>query len=181
MSVIPGRTALSHGDITNYTLYGLGNLTFSDLWADMTVPQIFINLWIWPLFFWITFVIGIIGNWMVVYFVVRTKQMRTVTNFLLLNLAVADIMYLITAIPSTTYWTNYWPCGQLCVSTLSKVIAASSFATLSAAEIPVYQHHRHPSNSYPRSERYLKSCKSLYIISRQLRNYKCYFCRFHLN
>ena len=112
MSIIADRTALRYEDFDNYTLLALANQTFSDLLADFKMPQIFINLWIWPLFFWITFIIGVIGNWMVVYVVVRTEKMRTVTNYFLINLAIADIMYLLTAIPSTTYWTNYWPCGE---------------------------------------------------------------------
>ena len=112
MSVTAGSNALNYDDLDNFTLLALANHSFSDLWADYKMPQIFINLWIWPLFFWITFIIGIIGNWMVVYVVVRAKKMHNVTNYFLINLAIADIMYLVTAIPSTTYWTNYWPCGQ---------------------------------------------------------------------
>ena len=112
MSVSRGKTVLNYNELNNTSLYGLGNMTFSDFWADIKTPPIFINLWIWPFFFWITFLVGVVGNWMVIYVVVRTKQMRTVTNFFLLNLAIADILYLLTAIPSITYWTNYWPCGE---------------------------------------------------------------------
>ena len=103
---------IDYGDISNYTFLKLNNLTFSDLLETYKGSQVFLHLWIWPCFFWITFVIGIGGNWMVIYVVLRAKQMRTVTNLYLLNLAVADILYLLTAIPSTTYWTDYWPCGQ---------------------------------------------------------------------
>ena len=132
MSVSSGRTALNYNDMNNTTFFGLGNMTFSDLWADLKVPKIFINFWIWPLFFWITFIIGIVGNWMVIYVVVRTKQMRTVTNLFLLNLAIADIMYLITAIPSTTYWTNYWPCGQFMCEYTFKISFADPACTSSS-------------------------------------------------
>ena len=102
---------LNYGHI-NYSLFGLENLTFSELVKKMEGRKIFIQFWMWPFFFWMTFSIGIIGNGMVGYIVIRKKQMWTRTNFYLLNLAVADILYLITTIPSTTYWTNYWPCGQ---------------------------------------------------------------------
>ena len=103
---------LNNGDIYNYTLFRQGNLTFSELLKKKEGRKIFIQFWIWPLFFWMTFSVGILGNGMVGYIVIRKKQMWTRTNFYLLNLAVADILYLITAIPSTNYWTNYWPCGQ---------------------------------------------------------------------
>ena len=56
--------------------------------------------------------IGIGGNWMVVYVTLRNKEMRTVTNLLLLNLAVVDILYLLTGIPKASYWTDYWPSGN---------------------------------------------------------------------
>ena len=102
----------SNDDFSNYTLFELHNFTFSDLIHALKEHHILLHLWIWPLFFWITFVIGIGGNWMVVYVILKKKQMRTVTNIFLLNLAIADILYLITAIPSITYWTDYWPCGE---------------------------------------------------------------------
>ena len=103
---------LISGDFYNYTIFRLGNVTFSELLNLREGRKILIHFWIWPLIFWTTFSIGILGNGMVVYVVSRKKQLWTKTNFYLLNLAIADIMYLLTAIPSTTYWTNYWPCGQ---------------------------------------------------------------------
>ena len=104
---------LISGDIYNYTIFRLGNVTFSELLKLREGRKILIHFWIWPLVFWMTFSIGILGNGMVAYIIIRKKQLWTKTNIYLLNLAIADIMYLLVAIPSTNYWSDYWPCGQI--------------------------------------------------------------------
>ena len=99
---------INYGDLSNFTLFELKNMTFTDIPGSMRL----LHLWIWPIFFWVTFVVGICGNWMVIYVIVKKQEMRTATNLFLFNLAIADILYLVTAIPNTTYWTDYWPCGE---------------------------------------------------------------------
>ena len=96
----------------NDTLLALKNITFSEFIRKMEGPKIVMQFWMWPYFFWTAFAMGILGNMMVAYIIIRKKEMWTRTNFYLLNLSIADTMYLLTAIPSSTYWTNYWPCGQ---------------------------------------------------------------------
>ena len=104
---------LSFDDMTNYTLFRLSNLSLSDLTFDPQDTQILARHRIWPFFFWITFVVGLCGNSLVVYVICRMKQLRTVTNMYLLNLAIVDILYLIDTIPNTSYgWTDYWPFGE---------------------------------------------------------------------
>jgi len=49
----------------------------------------------------IVFVLGIIGNSCVVAVVVRSPRMRTVTNYFIVNLALADILVLIFCLPAT--------------------------------------------------------------------------------
>jgi len=46
-----------------------------------------------PILYGIVTVLGIIGNSLVIYVIVSKERMRTTTNFLLLNLAVADLSF----------------------------------------------------------------------------------------
>ena len=49
----------------------------------------------------VIFLLGVAGNSLVVYVVVRSRAMRTVTNVFIANLAVADIMMCLLAVPFT--------------------------------------------------------------------------------
>lgn len=49
----------------------------------------------------IVFIMGIIGNSCVVAVVVRSPRMRTVTNYFIVNLALADILVLLFCLPAT--------------------------------------------------------------------------------
>ena len=52
------------------------------------------------LLYLIIFFVGIIGNVCVIYVLVKEKRLRNFTNYLLANLSVADLMVLITCVPS---------------------------------------------------------------------------------
>jgi hypothetical protein len=60
------------------------------------------------------FVVGLMGNTLVIYVVLRYTKMQTVTNLYILNLAVADECFLI-GIPfiMTTMGLGYWPFGNV--------------------------------------------------------------------
>jgi hypothetical protein len=69
-----------------------------------------------PIFFSIVVVIGFFGNLLVVLVVTFNKQMRNTTNLLILNLAVADILFIVFCVPFTA--TGYalphnWPFGDV--------------------------------------------------------------------
>ena len=49
----------------------------------------------------LVFILGIIGNSFVVAVVLRSPRMRTVTNYFIVNLALADILVLIFCLPAT--------------------------------------------------------------------------------
>lgn len=49
----------------------------------------------------IVFVVGLIGNSFVIAVVLRSPRMRTVTNFFIVNLAVADILVIVFCLPAT--------------------------------------------------------------------------------
>lgn len=58
----------------------------------------------------IVFVIGLIGNSLVCIAVYRNHSMRTVTNYFIVNLAVADFMVILICLPPTVLWdvTETW-------------------------------------------------------------------------
>lgn len=49
----------------------------------------------------LVFVLGILGNSLVISVVFRSPRMRTVTNFFIVNLACADILVVIFCLPAT--------------------------------------------------------------------------------
>ena len=64
-----------------------------------------------PILYGIVTALGVTGNSLVIYVIVSKARMRTVTNFLLLNLAVADLSFVIVIPPCTAYVfaANRWP------------------------------------------------------------------------
>ncbi|KAM4603275.1 neuropeptide Y receptor type 2 [Polymixia lowei] len=58
---------------------------------------------------------GVIGNSLVIYVVYKFKTLRTVTNFFIVNLAVADLLVNTLCLPFTLIYTLYgeWKFGQV--------------------------------------------------------------------
>lgn len=69
----------------------------SDLWMRYS-PGIVAVL---CLAYFIVFVVGLVGNSFVVAVVARTPRMRSVTNYFIVNLAMADILVVVFCIPAT--------------------------------------------------------------------------------
>ncbi|XP_068233958.1 neuropeptide SIFamide receptor-like [Palaemon carinicauda] len=57
----------------------------------------------------LVFILGLIGNCLVIAVVFRTPRMRTVTNFFIVNLAVADVLVIVFCLPATLLSTIYYP------------------------------------------------------------------------
>lgn len=60
------------------------------------------------------FIVGLVGNTLVCVAVYRNHSMRTVTNYFLVNLAVADFMVILFCLPATVLWdvTETWFLGD---------------------------------------------------------------------
>ncbi|XP_043823952.1 C-C chemokine receptor type 1-like [Dromiciops gliroides] len=72
-----------------------------------------------PLYF-LVFIIGLLGNAMVVLILVKYKRLKTMTNIYLLNLAISDLLFLITL----PFWIHYewhrnWVFGNIMCKLLS--------------------------------------------------------------
>lgn len=50
------------------------------------------------------FVSGLVGNSLVCLSVYRNKSLQTVTNYYIVNLAVADFLVILICLPPTVYW-----------------------------------------------------------------------------
>ena len=69
-----------------------------------------------PIFFSIIVFVGFVGNLLVVLVVTFNKQMRNTTNLLIMNLAVADILFIVFCVPfsATAYAIPHdWPFGNI--------------------------------------------------------------------
>ncbi|KAM9331678.1 delta-type opioid receptor-like [Pholidichthys leucotaenia] len=62
----------------------------------------------------VVFVVGLLGNCLVMYVIIRYTKMKTATNIYIFNLALADAL-VTTTMPfqSTDYLLNTWPFGQV--------------------------------------------------------------------
>lgn len=54
--------------------------------------------------YFVVFMIGMIGNVLVCYVVLRNKHMQTVTNIFIMNLALSDILLCVLGIPFTVLY-----------------------------------------------------------------------------
>ncbi|XP_072396328.1 orexin/Hypocretin receptor type 1-like [Diabrotica undecimpunctata] len=75
--------------------------------------------WTWVLIFchFVVFVIGLVGNCLVCVAVYRNHTMRTVTNYFIVNLAVADFLVILFCLPPSVVWdvtSTWWFGSALC-------------------------------------------------------------------
>lgn len=78
----------------------------------------------------IVFVVGLMGNMLVIYVVIRYTKMKTVTNIYILNLALADEIYIL-GIPFlfTNNVLSYWPYGDFFCKVCMTADTMSQFAS----------------------------------------------------
>ncbi|XP_035035518.1 somatostatin receptor type 5 isoform X2 [Hippoglossus stenolepis] len=78
----------------------------------------------------IVFIVGFLGNTLVIYVVVRYAKMKTVTNMYILNLALADELYIL-GIPflGTNSVLSYWPYGDFFCKVCMTADAMSQFSS----------------------------------------------------
>ncbi|KAJ8317568.1 hypothetical protein KUTeg_005472 [Tegillarca granosa] len=86
------------------------------------------------------FLLGVSGNTLVVYVVVRNKTMQTITNIFITNLAVSDILMCLLAVPFTplSYFMNSWLFGEALCHIVPMVLGVSVYvSTLTSTAIAV--------------------------------------------
>ena len=70
---------------------------------NITTRLIVLHYFICPILFGIITLVGIFGNSLVIYVIISEKKWRTVMNIMLLNLAIADLSFVIVCPPFTAY------------------------------------------------------------------------------
>lgn len=127
--MVANRSEIERFDFKDVTTEYYDNNTLEDCVGDpeycnMTREEYFsmLNDYIFPKSYeWmlitthaIVFVIGLIGNALVCIAVYRNHSMRTVTNYFIVNLAVADFMVILICLPPTVLWdvTETWFFGN---------------------------------------------------------------------
>lgn len=85
-----------------------------------------------PIFFGLIGISGFIGNALVILVVVSNPQMRTTTNIMILNLAAADLLFVIFCVPftATDYVTMIWPFGRLWCKIVQYLIVVMVHASI---------------------------------------------------
>ena len=85
-----------------------------------------------PLVFGIITLIGVVGNTLVIYVIFSRKKMRTVTNFLLLNLAFADLSFVLICPPFTAYSLAMaaWPFGDVACRLMHYLLNVTAYVTV---------------------------------------------------
>lgn len=76
--------------------------------------------WVFIVAHTVAFIVGLIGNALVCLAVYRNHSMRTVTNYFIVNLAVADFMVILFCLPPTLVWdvTSTWFFGNVLCKTV---------------------------------------------------------------
>ncbi|KAM6971057.1 delta-type opioid receptor-like [Tautogolabrus adspersus] len=87
------------------------NLTHDDSWEQEGMSPI---IPIITAVYSVVFVVGLLGNCLVMYVIIRYTKMKTATNIYIFNLALADAL-VTTTMPfqSTDYLLNTWPFGEV--------------------------------------------------------------------
>ena len=86
-----------------------------------------------PVVFGVIFLVGVVGNACLIWILLRNKDMRSVPNTYIFNLAVGDLLVLICSVPftSTVFTLDSWPYGLF-------ICKASEFAKVCLLNIYQY-------------------------------------------
>ena len=96
---------------------------------DLMTPVISITV---PILFAIIVIVGLVGNSLVVIVVKCNPQMCSTTNMLIINLAVADLLFIIFCVPFTAwdYAFPYWPFGGIWCKVVQYLIVVCAYASI---------------------------------------------------
>nr|XP_018905595.1 PREDICTED: orexin receptor type 1-like isoform X1 [Bemisia tabaci] len=127
--------------------YCLPDDEYVDRIKDYIAPSPF--EWVLIFMHMCVFVVGLVGNALVCVAVYRNRAMRTITNYFIVNLAVADFMVILFCLPPTVVWdvTETWFMGTaLCkiVLYIQTVSVAVSVLTLTFISIDRWYAICHP-------------------------------------
>jgi 7 transmembrane receptor (rhodopsin family) len=106
---------------------------FVDAPDDVDVFVVYLMMYISPVLFAAITVIGVTGNGLVIYVIASSSRMRSsVTTLLLLNLAIADLLFLFITVPFTAYkfYSWGWSFGNLACQLVQFSLYVSVYVTI---------------------------------------------------
>ncbi|XP_071442254.1 allatostatin-A receptor-like [Hetaerina americana] len=113
---------------------GTYNFTYSDDPAMEEDRHLLVHLVsiIVPVIFGIIVLVGLFGNALVVVVVAANQTMRSTTNLLIINLAVADLLFIVFCVPftATDYALPYWPFGDAWCKIVQYLIVVTALASV---------------------------------------------------
>ncbi|CAL1273166.1 unnamed protein product [Larinioides sclopetarius] len=85
-----------------------------------------------PILFGIIVIVGLIGNTLVVIVVAFNPQMRSTTNVLIINLAIADLLFILFCVPFTAfdYALPYWLFGDIWCRVVQYLVIVCAYASI---------------------------------------------------
>uniref|UniRef100_A0A3B3C4B1 G-protein coupled receptors family 1 profile domain-containing protein n=1 Tax=Oryzias melastigma TaxID=30732 RepID=A0A3B3C4B1_ORYME len=85
-----------------------------NLSLESQAPPQLVDAWLVPTFFGLIMLVGLVGNALVIHVITKHQQMKTVTNFYIVNLATTDILFLVCCVPftATLYPLPSWIFGE---------------------------------------------------------------------
>lgn len=106
------------------------NQSIADNEADRRLEELVST--VVPIFFGIIAITGLIGNSLVVYVVLNNHQMRSTTNTLLVNLASADLLFIVFCVPFTAvdYMLAEWPFGLVWCKVVQYLIIVMAYVSI---------------------------------------------------
>lgn len=105
-----------------------------------------------PVIYGLITLLGLLGNLLVIIVIIMNKKMRSTTNILIFNLAMADLCFILFCVPFTAveYAMTTWPFGRIwckVVNFLTYVSAYVSVYTLVVMSLDRYLAVVHPLSS----------------------------------
>ncbi|CAH1390634.1 unnamed protein product [Nezara viridula] len=135
----PGFPALRYVRCANLTdnlteVSFCGNVSFQILGEEEPEVMVMENIVsiVVPILFGLIVVLGLFGNALVVIVVAANQQMRSTTNLLIINLAVADLLFIIFCVPftATDYILPFWPFGDVWCKMVQYLIVVTAYASV---------------------------------------------------
>ncbi|XP_063589343.1 neuropeptide SIFamide receptor-like [Penaeus indicus] len=133
-SYSPGNASFGNASFGNGTFGGDTNSTIDDFPPELIYRHTFGVGTILCLSYVLVFILGLVGNCFVIAVVFRTPRMRTVTNFFIVNLAVADVLVIVFCLPATLLSNIYnpWMLGWIMCKFVAYVQAVSVSASVNS-------------------------------------------------
>lgn len=132
--MVPGKSQNSDGDDGSKLQHQFRNSNELEEFIDenhFMMLQKVVSIVV-PILFAIIVIVGLVGNSLVVIVVKFNPQMYSTTNLLIINLAIADLLFIIFCVPFTAwdYAFVYWPFGSVWCKVVQYLIVVCAYASI---------------------------------------------------